>query len=61
MMRPLSLAMALIACTPTRIVVEQPPITIVVPAPQPLRCDEVERVLVEDAISFARADAGEEP
>lgn len=56
--RLLSLAL-MMACAPQRIVVEQPAITIVVPAPQQPRCDDVERVLVED--SLAQADAGEEP
>jgi len=58
-MIPRLLAVVLSACVPTRIVAEQPPITIVVPAPQQPRCDDVERVLVEDAI--AAFDAGEEP
>lgn len=54
-----SVALSALACAPQRIVVEQAPITIVVPAPQQPRCDEVERVLVEDEL--AQADAGEEP
>ena len=52
------LAIVLSACVPTRIVVEQPPITIVVPAPQQPRCDDVERVLLEDEMHGLVADAG---
>jgi len=52
-----ALLIALVSCAPARIVVEQPPITIVVPLQQPAQCVEIERVLVEDQL--AQADAGE--
>lgn len=55
-----AILLLLIACTPARVVVEAPPVTIVVASPDPVsRCEDLERVLVEDEIrTIAATDAG---